>query len=430
MEWDWMTGAKEVARAPLPTRGEVARILVVDDNIVSRTLMVRRLAHHGFEVEQASDGEGALRSVERQAPHLVLLDLVLPGMGGIEVLRLLRKFSSQAELPVIITTARESDEAIIEALKCGANDYVVKGVDFAVVLARLRGQLSLRQALVRLNQAQKLEGIGELASGIAHEINTPIQFVGDNISFLQMAYRRISGLLEMLGALRTSGQVDDAWRQMLQERWKKSRVDYLLKEMPQALEQGQEGIERVATIVRAMKAFAHPGENEGSWVDLESTVQTTLTVSRNAWKHVAQVETDFDPDLGQVMCNVGQINQVFLNLVVNAAHAIESANREDDGRIRVLGKRDGAFAEIRVEDNGCGMPAHIKSRIFDPFFTTKEVGKGTGQGLALVHAVINEHRGTIDVESTEGVGTSVVLRLPIAPTSERLEAVKDRRRKS
>jgi signal transduction histidine kinase len=175
-------------------------------------------------------------------------------------------------------------------------------------------------------------------------------------------------------------------------------------------------VERVATIVKAMKEFSHPGSAEMKAVDLNHAIESTLTISRNEWKYVADTATEFDPHLPVVRCLPGEFNQVILNLVVNAAHAISDVKTRgrQKGRIIVTTRRDGDWAEIRVRDTGTGIPEAVRGRIFTPFFTTKEVGRGTGQGLAIAHTVVvKKHGGTLDFETEEGKGTTFIIRLPI-----------------
>ncbi len=258
-----------------------------------------------------------------------------------------------------------------------------------------------------LRQAQKLEAIGQLAAGIAHEINTPTQYVGDNLRFLKESFGELDGLLEQLveaGGAPARKALDAA------------DFDYLKEEIPRALNQSLEGVDRVAKIVRAMKEFSHPAR-EKTATDLNRAIQSTITVASNEWKYVAEVELDLDSNLPQVHCSPAEFNPVVLNIVVNAAHAIGDVvgdGGKGKGKIRVKTRPDGDWAIVEISDSGCGMPQHIQQRIFDPFFTTKEVGKGTGQGLAIAHNVIvDKHGGTIKVVSSPGAGTTFIIRLPI-----------------
>jgi PAS domain S-box-containing protein len=270
----------------------------------------------------------------------------------------------------------------------------------------------------QLRQAQKLEGIGQLAAGIAHEINTPVQYVNDNVKFLQSAWQDLAPAMALLESLKgpdtaPAGELVSALRQVVAE----GDLAYLQREVPSAVDQTLEGLQRVAEIVRAMKEFSHPGDDEPVAIDLNHAIKVTLTVARNEIKYVADVETDLAPDLPAVPCLRNQINQTLLNLLVNAAQAIEPVFRQSGqrGRITVRTRRVDQWAEVRIDDSGAGIPEAIRSRVFEPFFTTKEPGKGTGQGLALAYsAIVQKHRGQIWFESEAGRGTSFFIRLPLA----------------
>lgn len=274
-----------------------------------------------------------------------------------------------------------------------------------------------------LRNAQKLESIGQLAAGIAHEINTPIQYVGDNIRFLKDAFGDLAELLGKHGELLSAAREGAVAPDLLEEVDALALdldLEYLLGEVPRAAFQSLEGVDRVAEIVRAMKDFSHPGTREKIPVDLNQALQSTLTVARNEWKYLAEVVTGFDPGLPPVPCLPGDVNQVFLNLVVNAAHAIADVvgdGSEEKGTITVSTHHDGGWAEVRIRDTGAGIPEAIRSRIFDPFFTTKQVGRGTGQGLTISHnVVVEKHGGTLTFESETGRGTTFIVRLPLSST--------------
>jgi PAS domain S-box-containing protein len=273
-----------------------------------------------------------------------------------------------------------------------------------------------------LRQAQKLESVGQLAAGIAHEINTPIQYIGDNIRFIDESFAGVNGLLRQYGTLAAAIESNTVTPEILaamESTGKNLDIDYLCKEIPLAVQQSLEGVNRVAGIVRAMKEFSHPGGKEKVAVDLNHAIETTLTVARSEYKYVADVVTDFAPDLPQVHCHPGEFNQVILNLVVNAAHAIGDVVKMVEGTkgiIKITTRTTGSWVEIRIADTGGGIPEKIRDRIFDPFFTTKEVGKGTGQGLAIARAtIVNKHGGQLDFESTVGEGTAFIIRLPVRP---------------
>jgi len=284
---------------------------------------------------------------------------------------------------------------------------------------KLVAEMQERERMVlELQLAQKLESVGRLAAGIAHEINTPIQYVGDSVHFLRSACDDFDKLFESMrhaAALLPDSAELKAYHLEVAELEKKHDLEYLRAEIPKAFTRTFDGVERVTNIVKAMKEFAHPDAREQSPVDLRHALETTLLVASNEYKYVAKVRTEFG-ELPHVVCNVGELNQVFLNLIVNAAHAIKDAGKGvDDGEITIRLAAEDEQAVIRVSDNGCGVPEENLTKLYDPFFTTKEVGRGTGQGLAISHSiVVDKHGGDISVRSQVGVGTEFTVRLPIA----------------
>ena len=273
----------------------------------------------------------------------------------------------------------------------------------------------------QLRQAQKLEAIGQLAAGIAHEINTPTQYVGDNTRFLKDSWGAIAALLDLGRTVRQQagrGSVSQELMARFDQLAEQSDMDYLLAEIPKAIDQTLDGVQRVAKIVQGMKEFSHPGSEEKRAIDINKAIETTITVARHEWKYVATVETHFDESLPLVPCLIGDFNQVVLNLIINASHAVAAAVENgsiERGTITIATRRDGEWAEVSIQDNGNGIPEKIRSRIFEPFFTTKPVGKGTGQGLSLAHsAIVTRHRGQIWFQTETGNGTTFFIRLPLA----------------
>ena len=258
----------------------------------------------------------------------------------------------------------------------------------------------LKKVQREMIQSSRLASVGQLAAGIAHEINTPIQYIGSNLNF-------IAGSLEtLMGALPGHEPAEGPPP--------KSKLDFLAEEMPVAIAESLDGVAQISRIVLSMKEFSHPGSTSKTMSDINRALESTLTVSRNVWRHVATTETDLAPDLPKVLCHAGELNQVFLNLIVNASHAIESSGKPLPGLLRVTTSHRNGIVEVRVSDNGSGIPDTIREKIFDPFFTTKEVGKGTGQGLAICRDVIvTKHGGTLDFETEFGTGTTFVIRLPV-----------------
>ncbi len=273
-----------------------------------------------------------------------------------------------------------------------------------------------------LQQAKKLESVGQLAAGIAHEINSPIQYIGDNVNFIKDSIGDLNQLIEYFR--NSVDQLDD--RKLLPDDIKKSveaavedaDIEYLAEELPTTLSQTIDGIKRVEKIVRAMKEFSHPGEKEKVLSNINNIIKSTTTVCRNEWKYVADLELNLDGNLPLIPCYSSEISQVILNMVVNAAHGItEKEGRSSTalGSIVISSSQNDSFVFIKIADNGVGMSDEIQNKMFEPFYTTKEIGKGTGQGLAISKRVIvDEHNGKLECSSKVGVGTEFTIQLPIA----------------
>jgi signal transduction histidine kinase len=286
-------------------------------------------------------------------------------------------------------------------------------------LARAEIELldELERTRAELRMAQRFEAVGQLAAGIAHEINTPIQFVGDSVQYLKVCFEDLERLLgdyRSACVAMVAGPGGEVLRAFLERAEAQADLAYAHERVPAAFERTLAGIERVTSIARAMTEFSHP-EREQAPADINRALGTTLVVARNEYRYVAEIETRF-AELPPVVCNLSDLNQVFLNLIVNAAHAIEDSPSAAGvkGTIRISTTSDGETAVISVSDDGGGIPEAIRARIFDPFFTTKPVGRGTGQGLAIARAVVERHGGALVLEATHGAGATFTIRLPIA----------------
>jgi signal transduction histidine kinase len=334
-----------------------------------------------------------------------------------------------------VVTAREvrlmaQREARLQAMNSLVEDQVRERTrELQAQTNALHQEVHERKALqAQLLQAQKLESIGQLASGIAHEINTPAQYVSDNTRFLQDNFAGLLGALDLLRDATDPGTPDDARAARLDAaREALARIDYdfLRAEVPLAIEQSLEGLDRVTTIVRAMKEFSHPGTKAKEPASINRAIESTVIVCRNRWKYVADLQLDLAPDLPMVPCHLADFSQVILNLVVNSADAIEQRFRGTDkqGLIVIRTRLADGMAQVRVEDNGGGIPDTIAQRVFDPFFTTKAVGKGTGQGLSIArHAIVEKHGGTLEFQTTPGEGTTFIARLPLHEPRQAKEA--------
>jgi signal transduction histidine kinase len=405
------------------------KVLYMEDDAAQARLVQRCLELSGYIVDLAGDGEAGLAACERNGYDMIIVDQTMPGLSGLDVIRELEARGKTP--PMIMVTGTGNERIAVEAMKLGVSDYLVKDLEggfvnvLPLVVRRAIGQRHLlreKQRMEReLAQAQRMEAIGELAAGIAHEINTPTQYIGDNARFLKEAFGNLDELLECFDHLLQAARSDSLTEELLsnmEAKYRAANLDYLSREIPLAIEQSLEGLQHVANIVGAMKEFSHPGSRGKQAVDLNHVISGAVVLSRSEWKWVADVVTDFDRNMPRVRCVPSDISSVVLNLIVNAAHAIAEANRGKRGVIAIRTRYAESFAEIRVEDDGVGIPEEIRPKIFDLFFTTKDVGEGSGQGLALTHAiVVDRHGGTIEFETEVGRGTTFIVRLPVdAPT--------------
>lgn len=282
----------------------------------------------------------------------------------------------------------------------------------------VRDLTDIKKQETQIRHLQKMESIGTLAAGIAHEINTPSQFVNDNLSFLKDAYK---DLIPILNTIKDADNIHNN-SAFLKQAIESADLDYLKEEIPMAIDQSIDGIQRIASIVGAMRDFAHTGPKDKVSVNVHNIINNSITLSKNAWKYVAEIGTDFDDNLQTIVCQPNDINQVIVNMIVNSSHAMESKFSSSEtlqGKINIktINKED--HIEIVVKDNGSGMPDKVIKRIFDPFYTTKDVGKGTGQGLAIAYDIIvTKHGGDIEVVSEEGEGTTFTIKLPVDQPTE------------
>ncbi|MDB6013982.1 MAG: putative sensor signal transduction histidine kinase, partial [Gammaproteobacteria bacterium] len=356
-----------------------------------------------------------------EAQFELLRDAVRTGSDLRTELQARRRDGSTFWVGMFMTFLRDAHGKITHTVSTGAD--ITRRLEQESAQRRLQEQLlsemqERERMAIELRLAQKLESVGRLAAGIAHEINTPIQYIGDSLHFLQSATSDLLRLLTHYQAAiprladRTSnvppilelGDLEAA-----------TDLPFLTVEIPKAFERTLLGVEHVASIVRAMKEFAHPDATEHSAADINHAVETTLVVARNEYKYSAEIQTNLAL-LPEVICNVGELNQVFLNLIVNAAQAIrESGQDAATGRITITSERCGDQVIVSIADNGCGISQENVEKVFDPFFTTKPVGLGTGQGLAIARSIVVEkHGGAIDVQSALGTGTRFTVRLPIS----------------
>jgi signal transduction histidine kinase len=348
---------------------------------------------------------------------------------------------SRAELKELISEVMVSKAAWDREVKITDDDGKTKwyrsigelefeGDDVAKIFGVMHDITEVREAQAQQANGQKLEAIGTLAAGMAHEINTPAQFVGDNLKFLKDSFADLQALTDAYAKLTEAAHKGPLPEQVIaavDQAAEDADPEFLAEEIPAALDQSIDGVARISHIVKAMKDFAHPSGDAWEQADLNKIVSDMVTVATNEWKYAADVETELDENLPSVPCAPQDIAQVVLNLIVNAAHAIAKSLEEstdDKGLIRIATKSMSDAVEIHVTDNGCGIPEDLRERVFEPFFTTKEVGKGTGQGLAMAHkAIVVKHHGGLQLESQEGQGSTFIIRLPLDNHEDSQETV-------
>lgn len=308
----------------------------------------------------------------------------------------------------------KSDDTFVPVQRIIMKTSMKQKQHYVVILYDISQHKQLEQQLAH---SQKMESIGSLAAGVAHEINTPIQYVGDNTYFLKEGFATLHGIVKKYHDLVKKIEDGEDYSSLLMEvkdLENEGDIDFLIDEIPVAIDQSIDGIERVSTIVQAMKKFSHPGNTEMTMNNLNEIIQNTVVVARNEWKYVSDLSTDLSPDLPEIPIHGDDISQVILNLIVNATHAISDVvNEGEKGKINIKTTYDDRFVELEISDTGAGIDPKIYNKIFNPFFTTKEVGKGTGQGLAMAYSIVTEkHQGKLSFESEIGVGTSFNIKLP------------------
>ncbi|MBL4783905.1 MAG: HAMP domain-containing protein [Cohaesibacteraceae bacterium] len=274
---------------------------------------------------------------------------------------------------------------------------------------RTRAESELEKVHQKLRRSAKMEAVGSLAAGIAHEINTPMQYILDNLGFLQKGIDDVQGIFTKITNSR-SGMTADEIKSMVDA----GDMNFLAKEFPGAIEESLRGAHSVARIVNAMKSLSHPDGKDAAGADVGQLIQNCVTMTSNAWKMVANISVEISEGLPELECFAGELNQVFLNIIINATHAIEEANLETRGNITIVVRKINEFISVTIQDDGIGIPEDRLDQIFDMFYTTKSAGKGTGQGLAICHSIIcKKHNGSIDVTSSAEEGTMFSITLPI-----------------
>lgn len=414
------------------------KILIAEDDYVSRLLVKKAVEKAGHDTLLAENGKAAWEMYQKEGPSMVISDWMMPEMDGVELCRRIRGLKRLTYTYVILLTAKDSTPDLVAVFEAGADDYIIKPFKPDELRSRIKSgeritnlesrHHTLRAKLVVKNkkldealqhlqetqaqalQAEKMASIGQLAAGVAHEINNPIGFIGSNLEALTDYFRDYELLLDRYRAL---GQQASDSKEVFQEGLQGVRdleasleIDYLKEDIPELLKDCIEGTRRVGRIVADLKNFAHPGNDRQMLIDINQGLESTLNVVANELKYKATVKREFQ-QIPPVEGFPQKLNQVFMNILVNAAQAIA-----EKGEIFIRSWAEDGQVHVAISDTGCGIPPEHLSRIFDPFFTTKEVGKGTGLGMNIAYNIVKEHGGRIRVESEPGKGTVFTVSLP------------------
>ena len=419
---------------------EAYKILIVDDEELNLKMLSRLLSCDRYSLYTAENGKEALELAERINPDLVLLDVLMPVLDGAETCRILKSTEETSQIPVIMLTAHPDKDTKIRCLRAGANDFLAKPVDNVELQLRVKNLLEFKKhaetlkwnALLEQSKAtleaknreletalqeierthtqiiqqEKMASIGQIAAGVAHEINNPMGYIGSNMNSLLKYADKLAQFIEFQEqAIEQCSDVET--KKSIGELKRQIKLDFVMKDFRELITESLEGSKRVSKIVQDLKSFSRAEGDEAIPADLNTYIQSTINVVRNEIKYVAELDIRLG-DIPLVVCRPQQISQVVMNLLVNAAHSIPS-----NGVITIATSRVNDTVEISVSDTGCGISPQNIEKIFEPFFTTKEVGKGTGLGLAISRDIVRKHGGELLVESEVGKGTTFTVRLPV-----------------
>ncbi len=394
----------------LAPEGNAPVVLAVDDDHNNLKLVSASLTLEGYEVVCASSGEEGLEVLAARQVDLLLLDVRMPGLDGIEVCRLIREQPRFARMPIIFLTADHADaDHMMTGLDAGGDEYLHKPISRRMLSARVRNLLRLasadreRQLLMQIAQSEKLAAVGQIAAGVAHEVNNPLSFVLSNLESLR-GY--VGDLMRVVKAYRVSAEDGGALDRTLD-------IDAMMEDLQPLIDETVHGGSRVRAIVQELKTFSRQDGDTFEPVDLADIARTTLVLTERELSSKAALEKDLKA-ARIALAPRQRLHQVMLNLLVNALHAVEARPPSPGSRnlIKVSTRMEGTQAVLEVKDTGCGISEAVRARIFEPFFTTKPVGVGTGLGLSVCAMVVERLGGTISVESQVGQGTTFTVRVP------------------
>jgi two-component system NtrC family sensor kinase len=411
---------------------EYSRVLILENDSSNRAVLRQEL-DVSYRLIEAENAQECLDLLEQQPVDLLLLDLMLPGTSGVDMLKRMQSLPEKNYPRVIVLSTPMDSKTLSRMFELGASDYLCKPfnrdelrsrVKSQIALAHYEKQLKKHQARLQdeqqqestfsqLLQSEKMASIGQLAAGVAHEINNPVGFVYGNLNILQEYFDAIGSLLSLYRQLErvAEGPSDETQKRLIAEivaQREAQGLEFMLEDIPGLMADALEGTERIKTIVQGMNAFTRADDGEMCACDINKGIEATLKMVWNELKYRCRVQKTLNA-IPSVYGNISQLNQVFTNLLINAAHAIKK-----DGEISIVTDYTDNEVVIRIADTGCGIPPEHLERLFKPFFTTKPVGQGTGLGLYLSNEIILQHQGTIAVYSTEGEGAEFVIRLPAA----------------
>ncbi|MDD2853033.1 MAG: response regulator [Desulfuromonadaceae bacterium] len=414
-------------------------IFIVDDDRSSQELLSDMLTRNGYATNLFSSGAHALQAAREEPPDLILLDVMMPDLDGFEVCRLLKESETTRRIPVVLVTCLNEKAMRLKGMAAGADDFINKPFDATEILMRTHNLLlvkkyqdslkvhsemleeqvrqrtedletvisELKSAQRQMIQQEKMATIGQLSAGIAHEINNPIGFISSNTVSLAKYCEKILKFMEAQQEALLTGKTDSRDVERLQALRLQMKIELIAKDIPEMIAETLEGVERITSIVRDLKCFSRVDESEQKLVDIIQCLETSINIAHNELKYKATIKREYG-DLPQLRCYPQQLGQVFMNLLVNAAHAIDT-----QGEVTVRAWSEGGNIYVSISDTGCGIPDEVKAHIFEPFFTTKEAGKGTGLGLSISNEIVRNHGGEIMVESEVGHRSTFTVSLPL-----------------